>query len=98
MQPAEFIAAMGKCASAVNVITTDGVGRRFDVTASAMSSVSAEPPLLLACVNRNNLASAAIDQNGGFCVNVVEAEQQQVAQVFAGQIKLEHGDRSACAD
>ncbi len=43
------------------------------------SSVSAEPPLLLVCVNRNNLASKAIDQNGCFCVDVIEAEQQQVA-------------------
>lgn len=96
--PAEFIAAMGKCATGVTVITTDGAGGRFGVTVSAMTSVSAEPPLLLVCVNRNNLASKAIDQNGCFCVNVIETEQQPVAQVFAGQIKLENGDRFACAD
>ncbi len=96
LAPADFIAAMGECASGVNVITTDGPAERFGV--SAMSLVSAEPPLLLVCVHRNNLASKAIDQNGCVCVDVLEVEQQRVAQVFAGQIKLEHGDRFACAD
>ncbi|MGH8354350.1 MAG: flavin reductase family protein [Pseudomonas sp.] len=98
LAPADFIAAMGKCATGVTVITTDGPAGRFGVTVSAMSSVSAEPPLLLVCVNRNNLAYAAIDHNRCFCVNVVDAEQQAVAQVFAGQIKLAHGDRFDCAD
>jgi len=96
MQPADFIAAMGKCATEVTVITTDGPAGRFGVTVSAMSSVSAEPPLLLVCVNRNNLAYAAIDHNRCFCVNLVAAEQQAVAQVFAGQLKAEPGDRFDC--
>lgn len=96
--PADFIAAMGKCATGVTVITTDGAGGRFGVTVSAMTSVSAEPPLLLVCVNRSNLASKAIDQNGCFCVNVIESDQRPVAQVFAGQIKLENADRFTCAD
>ncbi|MFJ2366084.1 flavin reductase family protein [Pseudomonas sp. NPDC087697] len=96
--PAQFIAAMGQCATGVTVITTDGSGGRFGVTVSAMTSVSAEPPMLLVCVNRSNLASKAIDLNGCFCVNVIETEQRPVAQVFAGQIKLENADRFTCAD
>jgi len=96
MQPADFIAAMGKGATGVTVITTDGPAGRFGVTVSAMGSVSAEPPLLLVCVNRNNLAYAAIEHNRCFCGNLVAAEPQAVAQVFAGQLRAEPGDRVDC--
>ncbi|ARU86753.1 flavin reductase family protein [Pseudomonas sp. M30-35] len=93
----DFIAAMGKCVSGVTVVTTDGPGGRFGLTVSAMSSVSAEPPLLLVCINRNNLACSAIDRNGCFAVNVLTGAQQQIAQVFAGQLPVAGGDRFACA-
>ncbi|WP_449433970.1 flavin reductase family protein [Pseudomonas putida] len=93
----DFIAAMGKCATGVTVITTDGPAGRFGVTVSAMCSVSAEPPLLLVCVNRNNLANAAIHQNRCFSVGIIGEHQQHVAQVFAGQLKPGSGDRFSCA-
>ncbi|ANY87050.1 MULTISPECIES: flavin reductase family protein [Pseudomonas] len=97
MSTQDFITAMGRCATGVTVIATDGAAGRFGVTVSAMCSVSAEPPLLLVCVNRNNLANAAIHQNHCFSVNVIGEHQQQVAQVFAGQVKIENGDRFSCA-
>ena len=36
----------------VTVVATDGEAGRFAVTVSAMSSVSAEPPLVLASIQR----------------------------------------------
>ena len=49
-----FIAAMGQAATGVTVVTTDGRAGRLGVTVSAMTSVSADPPLLLICVNRRS--------------------------------------------
>jgi flavin reductase len=46
---ANFIAAMGAAATGVSVVTTEGLAGRFGLTVSAISSVSAEPPMLLAC-------------------------------------------------
>lgn len=80
-----FIAAMGAAATGVSVVTTEGSGGRFGLTVSAVSSVSAEPPMLLACVNRKSPAVAAIDRNGRFAVNVLGLNSKDVAEVFAGR-------------
>jgi flavin reductase (DIM6/NTAB) family NADH-FMN oxidoreductase RutF len=82
---AEFIACMGHAVSGVNLVTTDGPSGRFGVTVSAVSSVSAHPPLLLACLNARSPASQAIEGNGRFCVNVLGADQASVADTFAGR-------------
>ena len=84
---ANFISAMGAAATGVSVITTEGMAGRFGLTVSAISSVSAEPPMLLACVNRKSPAVAAIDQNGRFAVNVLGLNSRDVAEVFAGRPK-----------
>ena len=61
-------------------------------------SVSAEPPPLLACIRRNYLAYAAVDHVRCFSVNVLEAEDQTMAQVAARQIIPESGDYFSCSD
>src|ERR1700752_3118648 len=80
-----FIEAMRRAATGVTLVTTDGPAGRFGVTVSAFASVSADPPMLLACINRKSPAAAAIAANGGFCVNVLSAEQSPLADVFAGR-------------
>lgn len=81
----DFIRAMGAAATGVSVLTTDGLSGKFGLTVSAMSSVSAEPPMLLACVNRKSPAVAAIDGNGHFAVSVLDEASHEVAETFAGR-------------
>jgi flavin reductase (DIM6/NTAB) family NADH-FMN oxidoreductase RutF len=80
-----FLEAMADAATGVTLVTTDGPAGRFGVTVSAFASVSADPPMLLACINRKSPAAAAITANGGFCVNVLTAAQSLLADVFAGR-------------
>jgi len=80
-----FIGAMGRVVSSVTIVATDGDAGRFGVTVSAMSSVSADPPLILACINRRSPACRAIAENRVFSVNVLSTEQRGVAQTFAGR-------------
>ena len=82
---AAFIAAMASAAFGVSIVTTDGHAGRFGLTVSAVSSVSAEPPLLLACINRKNLIEAAITKNQRFVVNFLSSDQAALAQTFAGR-------------
>ena len=49
-----FVEAMSRSASSVWLVTTDGPAGRHGLTVSAVSSVSAEPPMLLACINRHS--------------------------------------------
>lgn len=86
----EFINAMSRAVNGVSIVTTDGPLGRFGLTVSSMTSVSAEPPLLLVCINRDSAAHDAIRDNGRFAINVLGARQQKLAGVFAGN--SEYGD------
>ncbi|MFT3672652.1 flavin reductase family protein [Aestuariivirga sp.] len=81
----EFTRAMGAAATGVTVVTTEGVAGRYGLTVSAIASVSAEPPLLLVCVNRRNPCVAAMTQNGRFAVNILSETQEDVARIFSGK-------------
>jgi flavin reductase len=81
----DFVSAMGLAATGVSVVTTDGPGGRIGLTVSAVSSVSADPPLLLICINRKSPAVAALDANGTFAVNLLAAHNLDYAETFAGR-------------
>ncbi|MDX1488032.1 MAG: flavin reductase family protein [Acidiferrobacterales bacterium] len=82
----DFVNAMSGAVTGVNVVTTDGPAGRFGITVSAMSSVSADPPMVLACINRRSPACEAVRVNGVFCINVLSARQRHVADTFAGRL------------
>ncbi len=83
----DFVQAMAHAAFGVSIVTTDGPAGRFGLTVSAISSVSAEPPLLLACINRKNLIAEALTKNGVFAVNLLSEQQWALARSFAGRPK-----------
>lgn len=88
-----FIDAMRRAASGVTVVTTDGPAGRFGVTVSAMTSVSADPPSVLVCVNTTSRAVDSIGANKRFCVNLLAHDQTELSDVFAG--RLRRADRFA---
>ena len=81
----DFVSAMGLAATGVSVVTTDGANGRCGLTVSAVSSVSADPPLLLICVNRKSPAVAALDGNGAFAVNLLSGGNRAYAETFSGR-------------
>lgn len=83
----DFIHAMSRAAATVSVVTTDGPAGCAGVTVSAMTSVSADgdAPTMLVCVNKGASAADVILANGCFAVNVLDAGQQEVADLFAGR-------------
>lgn len=80
-----FLSAMRQVASGVTVVTTDGAAGLAGLTVSAMCSLSADPPSLLVCINRQSRAMETLRRNGVFCVNVLSIEQVDVARIFGGQ-------------
>lgn len=78
-----FRRTIGHFASGVAVITTSHGGRDFGMTASAVTSLSLEPPMLVICVNRNAPTHQAISESDRFAVNVLARSQQQLAFNFA---------------
>lgn len=80
-----FRNAMALLGGAVSVITTDGAAGRFGFTASAVCSVTDQPPTLLVCMNRSSYSNVHFKSNGVLCVNVLSADHQGTSGVFANR-------------
>jgi flavin reductase (DIM6/NTAB) family NADH-FMN oxidoreductase RutF len=82
--PAEFRHALGHFASGVTVITTsDSEARATGLTASAFTSVSLDPPLILVCVDHKSQSYPALLESGRFAVNILGCDQEDVSRRFA---------------
>jgi flavin reductase len=81
----DFRKAMRTLASAVSIISTaDGDGR-FGMTATAVCSLSAQPPALLVCINQSASLHRPLLAAGRFCVNTLHADQDELARIFSRQ-------------
>ncbi|WP_263261006.1 NADH-dependent FMN reductase RutF [Pseudomonas sp. RIT-PI-S] len=83
-----FRDAMARLGAAVNIITTDGPAGRAGFTASAVCSVTDEPPSLLVCLNRAASVYATFKGNGVLCVNVLGAGHQGISNLFGGKTPM----------
>lgn len=79
----QFRNAMAHLASAVSVVTSNGTAGKVGITVSSVTSVSDSPATILFCVNQNSALHDIIKQNGTVCVNVLSAEQEDIAKHFA---------------
>lgn len=84
----DFRQSMRQLAGTVTVVATGSAGARFGLTATAICSLSDDPPTLLACVNRSASAHDVIQKNRSFSVNLLSGEQAAVANRFAGRSGL----------
>jgi len=88
-----FREAMSRYGSAVHVVTTDGPGGKTGFTATAICSVSDNPPTLLVCLNRKSEGSPLLAANRVFCVNTLAAGQEPISNMFAGRTGAKFADR-----
>jgi flavin reductase (DIM6/NTAB) family NADH-FMN oxidoreductase RutF len=79
----DFKQAMRRVASTVNVITVCVGGEPMGITATAMSSLSLDPPSLLICINRTASLHSPLEDVSHFCVNVLHRSQEEIARMFA---------------
>jgi|SRR5690625_492216 len=85
----EYKQAMRHLAGAVSVITVAHEGERGGLTATSVASVAAEPPELLVCINQSTHTWHLLEDSGLFAVNVLAADQVEVAERFAGVGQLQ---------
>jgi len=95
--PSDFRAGMRNVPGAVAIITSDDSANRNGMTATAVCSVSADPPQLLICVNLNASVKPIISAAGSFAVNFAAREQEDVAKLFSSS-KLDPALRFAGAE
>ncbi|MFD3537939.1 flavin reductase family protein [Streptomyces sp. NPDC058662] len=81
-----FRAAMSLLAAPLTVVTTvDGRGTRKGFTASAVTSVSLDPPLILVGLSNDSSCRAALTEAEGFVVNLLGVQHTAVARQFASR-------------
>lgn len=81
----EFRSTVGQFATGVTVLslaTSEGV---HGMTANSFTSVSLDPPLILVCVDKKNTTHQLIHEIKDFAVNILSAEQEDIARLYAGQ-------------
>jgi flavin reductase (DIM6/NTAB) family NADH-FMN oxidoreductase RutF len=86
MDRAAFFAIMSAFPTGVTIVTTlDDDGQPRGLTCTALCSLSADPPLLLVCVDRRSQTLETIRQNGHFVVNYLLAGRGELSNRFASR-------------
>jgi flavin reductase (DIM6/NTAB) family NADH-FMN oxidoreductase RutF len=88
-----FKQAMRRLASGVTIVTTRHGGVRGGLTATAVCSLTADPPQLLVCINRSAAAHSLIAEGENLCVNLLAHKHKALAARFAGQTGILGADR-----
>ncbi|WP_250527343.1 flavin reductase family protein [Caballeronia sp. GAWG2-1] len=86
LQSANFRRTLGTFATGVTVVATrskDDEVRAF--TANSFTSVSLDPPLVLACLARRSASVGAFANVDGYSISVLEASQLPLSDAFASR-------------
>ena len=80
---AAFRRVIGSFMSGVVVITASDGDLPHGMTVSAVSSLSMDPPMLLACLNTSSRTQDVVTRTGVFAVNILAHDQGELAARFA---------------
>lgn len=81
----DFKLAMRRLAATVTLITTsDAQGRRHGMAATAVNSVTMDPPTLLVCINQSASIHEPLLARHRFCVNVLMDGHDDLVAAFSG--------------
>jgi flavin reductase (DIM6/NTAB) family NADH-FMN oxidoreductase RutF len=86
---ASFKLAMRRFPAAVSVITAADQTRQHGMTATAVTSLSLDPPSLIVCINRSTLLHDVMTLGRHFCVNVLRKDQAELSAAFSGALTAE---------
>ena len=84
---ADFKGAMRRLTTTVNVVTAVHEGNWVGMTATAVTSVCADPATILVCINSTASIHQPIRASGRFCVNLLRVGQEDVSHAFSGRLK-----------
>jgi len=82
-----FKSVMRHFPTGVTVVTSLREGEPRGITLNAFASVSADPPTVLICVNREARSYLYISESRIFCANLLAAEQIDLARRFSGMMR-----------
>jgi flavin reductase ActVB len=97
--PAAFRSALARFPSGVTIVTTrDDDGAPWGFTASAFSSLSLRPPLVLVCLDRSADCHPTFTGAQRFAVNILTPAHERLARRFATKGADKYGDAAFAGD
>ncbi len=85
--------AMANFAGHIHVVTTGGEAGRRAIAATAVTSVSDNPPMVLACINLSVPDNALYLKNGVFAINTLTARHRPLAEACSGITSVTQDER-----
>jgi flavin reductase (DIM6/NTAB) family NADH-FMN oxidoreductase RutF len=90
---ADFRQAMRQLSGGVSVITVGQGGDITGMTVTSVTSLSVDPPSLIVSINRSASSWPLLKQRGTFGINILNADQSDIAERFAGKNGVAGADR-----
>jgi len=87
--PDQLRRSMALLPTAVTIVTTAGPSGPAGATANAVTSLSLDPPLMLACLDQGSRTLEVVRQAGAFGVSVLAQNQKALARAFASKASHE---------
>ncbi len=88
-----FRDAMRQLARGVSIVTFGAGADRAGFTARLVTSLSSDPPSLIACIPLGSPSLNALWRSSAFAVNLLAVDQQEYAERFAGRSGLQGSER-----
>lgn len=86
LERTRFCATMGAFPTGVTIVTAlDGGDEPRGLTCNAFASVSADPPMLLICVDKSSTTLEALKRSGRFAINILAGGRGPLSDKFAGK-------------
>lgn len=86
--PDAFRAAMSGLPTGVTIVTANGADGPAGATANAVTSLSIEPMMMLACLDRGSRTLLAVQAADSFGISVLHAGQEPIARAFATKVPV----------
>lgn len=94
VSPDAFRQAMRHWATGIVIFAASYEGFRHGMTVSSFNSLTLEPPLVMASIQKGTRTHYLTDSSNAFSVTILSASQQEISDIFAGRISDEN-DRFA---
>jgi flavin reductase (DIM6/NTAB) family NADH-FMN oxidoreductase RutF len=82
-----FKLAMRRLAATVTIVSTGDDEGYHGLAATAVTSLSTEPPAILDCINRTASPFEKLLQRKRFAINILHTDNAALVPVFSGKIK-----------
>ncbi len=86
LDPEKLRHAMRAWTTGVVIVTSIYEGRQYGMTVNSFTSISLEPPLISVTLKQLTHTHDLVVKSGMFAVTILTAEQQELADRFAGKV------------